>query len=225
MNPDSVIYQIRNIIDNKIYIGSAKYKRKRFFHHRSQLRINKHANILLQRAWNKYGEDVFEFQVLEQVTPENLITREQFYLDKFKPFAPRGYNICRTAGSTLGRKRTKAEKEYLSKLNKGKKLPQWIKDKMKAAAPFKKKRPQTEATKQKLRERRLSNSNIYQTQEYRNKISASSKGRIKSAETCKKLSLIHKGIKKTPEHIAKLLESRYGPEQANKYRERMNIAS
>lgn len=219
----SVIYQIKNNKDGKIYIGSAVDRRKRFSLHRYQLRRNKHANNFLQRAWNKHGEHNFEFQVLEMVVPDNLIEREQYYLDTLQPFAPNGYNICKIAGSTLGRKRTQYEKDHLSRLNKGKKLPQWIKDKMKAASPFKRKRPQTEATKQKIRLIRLKNAHLYETQEYRNKLSNSLKGRIKSEETRRKLSLTHKGIKKTPEHIAKLLESRYGIEQATKYRKKLGL--
>lgn len=219
----SVIYQIRNIKDGKIYIGSAINRRKRFSLHRFQLRRNKHGNKFLQRAWNKHGEQNFEFHVLEIVVPENLIQREQYYLDTLQSFAPHGYNICRIAGSTLGRKRTQEEKDHLSRLNKGKKLPQWIKDKMKAAAPFKRRRPQTQETKNKLRLKRLENSHLYKTQEYRNNISIASKGRIKSKETCRKLSLANKGVKKTPEHIAKILESRYGIEQATKYRKKLGL--
>lgn len=94
-----VIYQIRNIVDKKLYIGSAIDFLQRKALHLSHLRCNKHHSILLQRAWNKYGEENFRFEVITVIKDKSkLIEIEQLYLDILKP----KYNICKIAGSRLG---------------------------------------------------------------------------------------------------------------------------
>lgn len=62
-----VIYKIRNVVNGKFYVGSTKDTRERFRTHRTRLRKNTHHSKHLQAAWNKYGEDCFVFEVVEQV--------------------------------------------------------------------------------------------------------------------------------------------------------------
>lgn len=98
----SGIYRITCTISKKPYIGSAVNLRQRHTNHFSMLRCNSHHSISLQRAWNKYGEDAFTFEVLELALIPFLIEREQHWLDKLKPFGRKGYNILPAAGSRLG---------------------------------------------------------------------------------------------------------------------------
>ena len=62
----SGIYMIRNIINNKVYIGQSSDLKDRLAHHKSSLRHNRHYSSYLQNAWNKYGEENFEFIILEE---------------------------------------------------------------------------------------------------------------------------------------------------------------
>jgi group I intron endonuclease len=62
----NVIYKIRNLINDKFYVGSAMDTRSRFRQHRKLLRRGTHHCKHLQAAWNKYGEDRFCFEVVEQ---------------------------------------------------------------------------------------------------------------------------------------------------------------
>lgn len=79
----NVTYVIRNISNGKIYVGSSVDSRKRFWEHRKMLRSNTHHSIALQRAWNKYGEDFFKFEVLEVFnTKEEIRNAEQLLLDE-----------------------------------------------------------------------------------------------------------------------------------------------
>ena len=95
----SCIYKIRNLANNKCYVGSAFNKNKRWAIHRSHLRRNMHHSILLQRVWNKYWEQSFRFEVIEYVDNKSkLIEREQYWIDLLKP----EYNIAKAAGSPLG---------------------------------------------------------------------------------------------------------------------------
>lgn len=100
----SGIYKIICIANKKIYVGSAINLRKRKRDHWYYLRQNKHHNPILQNAWNKYGEQVFTFEVLEQVLPISLTAREQYWFNKLKPFGRKGFNVLHEAGSNLGSK-------------------------------------------------------------------------------------------------------------------------
>lgn len=103
----SGIYEIRNTKSDKIYIGSSQNILKRWREHQSCLRNNCHGNSKLQNAWNKYGESIFVFTILETVAIENLLIREQISLDRLNPF----YNICKIAGSNRGTKWSESAKE------------------------------------------------------------------------------------------------------------------
>ena len=123
------VYQIRNLINGKLYIGSAAQDRgltKRWINHTTKLRTNKHHNRHLQKAWNKYGADTFWFEILEECKPEQCIEREQYYLDTLlfadcddNRFRQLGYNICRVADSCFGIKRSEETRAKMSKAQIG----------------------------------------------------------------------------------------------------------
>lgn len=113
----SGIYSIRNVINNNVYIGSAVNFIKRKNNHFNCLSKNKHKNIHLQRAYNKYGKDNFEFEIISYVEDKTkLVECEQKWLDFFKP----EYNMCKIAGSTLGVKLSEEHKEKIRLNNLGK---------------------------------------------------------------------------------------------------------
>jgi predicted GIY-YIG superfamily endonuclease len=119
----NVIYKITNIVDNKFYIGSASFYDKRIGTHINKLRNKTHFNKYLQNAWNKYGENSFEFSIIEQVNnKENLIKREQYYLDLYKSYIKEiGYNINKKAESRLGGKMPESAKIKIGNFWRGKK--------------------------------------------------------------------------------------------------------
>jgi group I intron endonuclease len=71
----SGIYQIKNLKNNKIYIGSSKNIKERFLQHKYNLKNNKHCNPILQNSWNKYGEENFEFIIIEIINNTLLIEK------------------------------------------------------------------------------------------------------------------------------------------------------
>lgn len=77
----SGVYRILNTVNGKFYIGRAAHLQRRWNVHRCLLRANRHNNNHLQRAWNKYGEAAFEFTVIVHCEPDDLVIREQRYLD------------------------------------------------------------------------------------------------------------------------------------------------
>lgn len=107
------IYRIINSVNKKDYIGSCAAKDflyARLLHHYIDLKKGKHCNIYLQNSFNKYGEDVFKFEILEICLPEECIQKEQFWLEKLNPV----YNFCKIAGNTLGRVTTQETKDKIS---------------------------------------------------------------------------------------------------------------
>jgi group I intron endonuclease len=117
-----VVYRITNIINNKFYIGSTKHFATRKREHIYALNKKIHRNNYLQKAWNKYGQDSFKFEILEEnIAQENLLIREQYYLDNLKSYIREiGYNINPTAGSNLGFKMPKSAIEKIRLANTGK---------------------------------------------------------------------------------------------------------
>jgi len=122
----SGIYKIWNILDDRIYIGSAVRIRKRKDKHIMELRMNKHHSNHLQNFVNKYGIDKLIFEVIEIVEDKTkLIEREQHYLDTLKP----QFNSCLIAGNQLSIKRSDEFKKNLSERNKGRLLSDETKQK------------------------------------------------------------------------------------------------
>lgn len=95
------VYAIINKINQKQYIGSCGNKygfKARFRQHKWELLQGTHPNKHLQRAWKKYGQESFNFVILEVTKQSDAVLREQHYIDTLKP----QYNIALRAGSTLG---------------------------------------------------------------------------------------------------------------------------
>lgn len=90
------IYCIRNIINNKVYIGKAKCIYKRIKWHISALNIrDKDENYHLIQSWHKYGRDNFEYFVVEYLDLDEklLSARELYWMNYYESLNPKkGYN-------------------------------------------------------------------------------------------------------------------------------------
>lgn len=103
------IYGIFSAIDGKVSVGSSSDIDRRWRIHRWRLRKNTHPNPHLQAAWNKYGENVFEFRILEECSKEVLIPREDYWMAFHRSLDRRyGYNMqtatCGYKVEEIGRK-------------------------------------------------------------------------------------------------------------------------
>lgn len=123
------IYKITCLATGKFYIGSSINLKRRRFYHFYELRNNKHANVHMQKAYNKYGSKNFVFEVieffLETCTQKEALIVEQKYLNGLKPYNHKiGFNMSKFAGRPTQRKGFKHSKETLelySRQRKGKK--------------------------------------------------------------------------------------------------------
>lgn len=211
----SGIYKILNKVTADCYVGSAAYLKSRFSAHRRLLKNEKHQNRYLQNVFNKYGEDNFTFEVIEYVEDkDNLISREQHYIDTLKP----KYNICKVAGSSLGRKCSRKTRRKLSEAQRGKKHSEESKRKMSKAQKGK---MHSEETKKKISE---ANMGRVPSEETKRKISEANMGRMHSEETRKKMSRAHKGMMLSEETKRKLSEANIGKKLSEESKRKLSEA-
>lgn len=107
------IYRWLNLIDWKVYIGSALNVGGRNWP------SNERGNILLRRAITKHGLENFEFDVMERCPEEFLNEREQYWMDFYCSYEREfGYNIAPIAGSVRGVKWNKESRTRGSEAQK-----------------------------------------------------------------------------------------------------------
>jgi group I intron endonuclease len=181
------IYKITNIINNKIYIGSAVNIKNRWARHIGDLSRKEHHSIKLQRSYDKHGIDSFKFEIIEECSKENLIIIEQHYIDLFDTYN-NGYNCSPIAGNTLGFKHSEESKKKMSISRKG--LNTWSKGSK-----------SSDETKRKLS---IAGKGRKHTSESKNKISKSKMGHKVTKKTRKKLRIANTGQKRSQETILKM---------------------
>lgn len=113
------IYQIRNVKNGKLYIGSSVKIELRFYDHKRLLSQNRHDNPHLQNAWNYYGESSFAFEILELCASDVLREKEQVFIETKRVLDKRhGYNIAPNANLPP---MTEETKKRIGDANRGKK--------------------------------------------------------------------------------------------------------
>lgn len=111
----SGIYMWKNLLTGKIYIGSAQNIKRRLTGYYNVSFLEKNTNMYICRSLLLHGYSSFGLSILEYCSKKILIEREQYYINTLKP----GYNICKTAGSTLGRLHSVEAKSKISRAKQG----------------------------------------------------------------------------------------------------------
>jgi hypothetical protein len=97
----SGVFQIRNLVNGKIFIGMAQNLPGIINSNRFQLNCGNHRNTILQADWKKFGPDSFVFESLDELKvskdgPADIKTElsllEKLWLEKLEPYGKRGYN-------------------------------------------------------------------------------------------------------------------------------------
>ena len=65
--PQMGVFQIRNMVNGKIFIDNATDISARQNRHRTELKFGNHRNKQLQDDWKKYGADSFVFETLAEL--------------------------------------------------------------------------------------------------------------------------------------------------------------
>jgi group I intron endonuclease len=190
------VYTITQISTGRTYVGSSVTLKNRITTHKRHLRQGVHHSQFLQRAYDKYGVDDFEFKHIIYCSPENTLYYEQLVIDAYDAHHVKGgFNISPTAGSRLGipnhnkggtiseEQKLKISEANKGKLSwkKGKKMSDYEKQKLLEANTGRKGwnkgmtlQPHSEETRKKISDARKGNP---LTDEHRNNISMSLKGK------------------------------------------------
>lgn len=95
------VYQIKNISNGKIFIGSSLDLIAIWNRQKMQLKFGNHPNTALQQEWKEYGEENFAYEILSELKqddakeinyPRELKALEEIYLEELAPYAEKGYN-------------------------------------------------------------------------------------------------------------------------------------
>lgn len=106
------IYKITNKLNGKMYIGQACNIHARWIIHRSELNCQTHHNSHLQNTWNKYGEDSFKFEIIEECSVDKLDEREIYWIDYYDALN-NGYNLSAGGCGCKGYKHSEEEIEKM----------------------------------------------------------------------------------------------------------------
>lgn len=117
------IYSFRNSYNGKRYIGQSidiNYRKNR---HLRLLRQGLHPNAHFQASFAQYGEEAFEFEVLEMVELGMMDVREQAWITYYRSNEKtHGYNML--GGSAGCRSHSDETKAKIGAANKGKVISQ-----------------------------------------------------------------------------------------------------
>lgn len=98
----SGVYCIENLINHKKYIGQSVDMEQRWRQHKCELNRGHHDNDYLQKSWNKYGADNFNFYIIELCDVVELDELEVYYIDLYDTLnRDKGYNL--TSGGSANK--------------------------------------------------------------------------------------------------------------------------
>lgn len=88
------VYLITNKVNNKTYVGSSKDINRRIKTHKRELAEGSHNNRKLQKDYDKYGDENFEYTILEKDVEHELLTAyEKYWMYKYNSIVMyKGYN-------------------------------------------------------------------------------------------------------------------------------------
>jgi group I intron endonuclease len=95
------VYQVKNLANGKMLLGSSLNLEGPLNRHRFMLKIGSHTNKALQQDWNELGLEEFLFEILEEVNikddpnfnlNDELTLLEMIWLEKLQPLQ-NGYNV------------------------------------------------------------------------------------------------------------------------------------
>jgi group I intron endonuclease len=113
------VYQIRNLVNGKVYVGSSEDISSRWKVHLRLIARGNHHSIKLQNAFRKYGQDNFAFEIINHCSENDLLFFEQLFINANDSFR-KGYNMSEVAGSPMkNRKHSVETRAKMSKSGKG----------------------------------------------------------------------------------------------------------
>lgn len=72
-NGTAALYLILNTLNGYVYIGESVFYERRKYDHEMSLKSGRHDNKLLQKDYDKYGPDAFEFSIIKEINKEDFL--------------------------------------------------------------------------------------------------------------------------------------------------------
>jgi hypothetical protein len=101
MKFDMGVFQIRNLANGKIYVGSSLDLKAFWNAQKWQLDFGMHRNAKLQADWKEFGAEQFSYEILGLIEQseeagvdykKELKLLEELYVEELQPFDDKGYN-------------------------------------------------------------------------------------------------------------------------------------
>jgi group I intron endonuclease len=169
------IYKILNVATDEFYIGSSINFKKRKWEHLNMLKKNEHHCAKLQTAWDVYGADAFEFELIEEVPDEDALRIEDTYLAQHA-----GTALCYNTAFTSMQSPSETRAETRAKIS------DTLTTLYKQGHAPRVGKYHTDATKERISAAKLANPSRHWL------------GKPRSAETKQKISAAQKGVPKSP---------------------------
>ena len=168
---DGIIYGARNTVNGKWYIGQTVNYKQRKHNHLRYARHNRD-RCVFHAAIRKYGEDAFDWTVLEYNinTHDELNEREKYWIQEKNSRIPNGYNMNAGGNGTANHHQSEETRKRISATLTGRKQSEETKRKKSAALKGK---PFSEAHRMHLSEGRKG---MVFTEEHRRHLSEAAKG-------------------------------------------------
>lgn len=98
---DMGVFQIRNLVNGKIFVGSSQDLKAFWNAQKWQLDFGMHRNAKLQADWKEFGAEQFSYEILGLIKQSDeagvdykkeLKLLEKLYVEELQPFDDKGYN-------------------------------------------------------------------------------------------------------------------------------------
>lgn len=194
--PDALcgIYKITNNVNGKVYIGQSINIKARWKDHINALNRDDSRCTLLQRAWKKYGQENFSFEILELCTEDMLDDIETKYID-FYDARNKGYNI--EPGGNKNKCLSDETKQKIREAHLGKIIPDDIRCKMSESRTGENNgmygKHHSEYSKKKMSDSKKGKPGHPATDYQKERSRLANLGKPKSEESKRKMSESHKG--------------------------------
>lgn len=95
------VFQIRNILNGKVFIGSSLDLKAIWHAQKLQLDMGLHQNSNLQKDWKEYGQENFSYEIIEEIVEaedklldhkKEIKALEAMIIEDIQPFNEKGYN-------------------------------------------------------------------------------------------------------------------------------------
>lgn len=204
-SPIRGVYTITCRVNGRRYVGSSANIRQRWHGHRSGLRRGKHECTGMQADWDEHGASAFEFRVIATARdPKLRLAAEQAGIDEAIAEGL-SYNICPTAGSSLGLKHTAETRQRMTQAA----LAAWQEGR----------REVYPGLRERMAELGHARKGKPASPEARARLLVAITGRPVSEETRRKMSEAQKGRSFTPEHRAAIGAAMRGRSLTDEHRQ------